>query len=192
MGTSYIKAPKSTGKSIAFQLRSLIEANRTPIRVEMASLQTFLMVIFFTAIACHQGLVDANFSKSMYINWGANHSSIMGEDLNLVLDQSSGKIHQPIIYHYCYSDLEALCFLLKNCMTTTKSNDHINYNNFSYSKLLCYLSLLGSGAQTKRPFLFGTIEMLIKLVPGNSAGTVTAYYVSVLMWATTKKLSMKL
>ncbi|CAL5438337.1 unnamed protein product [Camellia sinensis] len=31
----------------------------------------------------------------------------------------------------------------------------------------------GSGVQTKRQFLFGSIEMLIKLVPGNSAGTVT-------------------
>ncbi|XP_043700227.1 probable xyloglucan endotransglucosylase/hydrolase protein 26 [Telopea speciosissima] len=36
----------------------------------------------------------------------------------------------------------------------------------------------GSGIQSKRAFLFGSVEMLIKLVSGNSAGTVTAYYMS--------------
>lgn len=37
----------------------------------------------------------------------------------------------------------------------------------------------GSGFKSKNEYLYGKIDMQIKLVSGDSAGTITAYYVSV-------------
>lgn len=40
------------------------------------------------------------------------------------------------------------------------------------------LMLLGTGFQSKGSYLFGHFSMHLKLVGGDSAGTVTAFYVS--------------
>ncbi|CAL5186443.1 unnamed protein product [Lathyrus oleraceus] len=84
-----------------------------------------LLTLFFFIIIPNIVQVDANFFKSMHITWGAQHALLQGDDLQLMLDESSG-----------------------------------------------------SGAKSKKSFLFGTIETRIKLVPGNSEGIATSYYLS--------------
>ncbi|PWA97203.1 beta-glucanase [Artemisia annua] len=45
---------------------------------------------------------------------------------------------------------------------------------FNWGAHHSFISSDGSGIQSKRTFLFGSIEMQIKLVPGNSAGTLSS------------------
>lgn len=56
----------------------------------MAILQAFFAAVCIFAL--DQSVVDAKFSKSMYITWGMQHAAILGngDDLQLVLDQTSG------------------------------------------------------------------------------------------------------
>lgn len=57
----------------------------------MSKFEKMLIALLFFAFLPSIIQVDANFSKSMHLTWGVQHASILGEDLHLVLDKTSGE-----------------------------------------------------------------------------------------------------
>lgn len=99
---SYIK-PSHTANNVShFSFMGLILLRRRVfLGAAMGSFRALFVALLVTAVAFDKGFVDAKFSKSMYFNWGASHSSILGngDDLELVLDSTSGKYDLLMFLH---------------------------------------------------------------------------------------------
>ncbi|XP_057828320.1 xyloglucan endotransglucosylase/hydrolase 2 [Cryptomeria japonica] len=67
---------------------------------------------------------------------------------------------------------------LQNEFSVSWAADHVNFLRGGQELQLKLDQNSGSGFTSKKKYLFGNISMQIKLVPGDSAGTVTAYYLS--------------
>ncbi|GLJ20777.1 hypothetical protein SUGI_0378600 [Cryptomeria japonica] len=70
------------------------------------------------------------------------------------------------------------CSTFNDSFDISWGNDHVKLFNNEQTVELSLDKASGSGFTSKNNYLFGSFNMKIKLIAGNSAGTVTAYYMS--------------
>lgn len=116
-----------------------------------------ILMVNWTQISVLASVVSTgDFNKDFYVMWSPNHinTSSDGRARSLILDKDSG----TNCLQYIYINLILFIFI---------------------SILWLWISYhVGAGFASNEMFLFGQIDMQIKLVPGHSAGTVIAFYVS--------------
>lgn len=89
---SYINASKTNRKK--YPIASDRTTNSYKKRSYNMTMFEKLFALFLLAIIPNSiAQVDATFSKSMYITWGAQHASLQNDDLQLVLDKTSGNLN---------------------------------------------------------------------------------------------------
>lgn len=100
---------------------------------------------------------SSKFDELVQPSWATDHVIYDGELLKLKLDSSSG-----------WGSIFFCFFSLHYCGTGAEASG-------GCSDLFCMVS--GSGFASKSKYLFGKVTAELKLVEGDSAGTVTAFYV---------------
>lgn len=116
-----------------------------------------LLMLRMVQISVASVVSTGDFNKDFFVMWSPSHvnTSADGRARSLKLDQESGTLRNS-----------------STCRTLQI------ISSFWLLPFLFRQLFPGSGFSSNEMFLFGQIDMQIKLVPRHSAGTVVAYYVS--------------
>lgn len=121
------------------------------------AMSSSMILILILSMLLNTG-VSVNFTDVFESSWSPDHIAVLGDQVTLTLDSASSKIS---FIHFIY-------FLtLLPIQGNIIMNHLINY----------VLIHQGCGFESKIKYLFGKASAQIKLVEGDSSGTVVAFYV---------------